>query len=132
MRKLDLTTMQSEELWLLYEELTKILTQRVIAEKRELETRLAKLNRIEIVGEVGDDLPSGNNLPSSLSDRAPRRKYPKVFPKYCNPLATSQTWSGRGKKPKWVVAALKKGQTLEDLKIERVKKKRSNARDPRT
>jgi len=110
--------MQFEELWQLYEELTNVLADKVIAEKRELEDRLAKLNRVEIVREVGSNLP----LSLSMTDRAPRRKYPKVLPKYRNPLAPSQTWSGRGKRPRWVVAALETGQRLDDLKIEKVEK----------
>lgn len=118
MRKLDLTAMQFEELWQLYEELTKVLADKVIAEKRELEDRLATLNRVEIVRETGSNLP----LSLSMTDRAPRRKYPKVLPKYCNPQAPSQTWSGRGKRPRWVVAALETGQRLDDLKIEHVEK----------
>jgi DNA-binding protein H-NS len=118
MRKPDLTTMQFEELWRLYEELTNILADKVVAEKRELEDRLAKLNRVEIVREAGSDQP----LSLSMTDRAPRRKYPKVLPKYRNPLAPSQTWSGRGKTPRWVAAALKTGQRLDDLKIEHVEK----------
>ena len=115
MRKLDLTTMQFEELLQLHEELTKLLAEKVVAEKRELEDRLAKLNRIEIVREPG----------GAGRDRGPRRKYPKVLPKYCNPLAPSQKWSGRGKKPRWVVAALETGQRLDDLRIEHVIKKRA-------
>jgi DNA-binding protein H-NS len=118
MRKQDLTKMQFEELWQLYEELTKLLAEKVIVEKRELEDRLARLNRVEIVREVGSNLP----LTLSMTDRAPRRKYPKVLPKYRNPLAPSQTWSGRGKRPRWVVAALETGQRLDDLKIESAEK----------
>jgi DNA-binding protein H-NS len=116
MPNLDLTKMQFEELWQLYEELTKLLTDRVIAEKRELEVRLAKLNRMKIVRDVGSNLP----LSLSITGRTPRRKYPKVLPKYRNPLAPSQTWSGRGKLPRWVVAALETGQRLDDLKIENI------------
>lgn len=118
MRKLDLTTMQFDELWQLYEELTKVLADKVLAERRELEDRLAKLNRVEIVRDVGSNLP----LSLSMTDRAPRRRYPKVLPKYRNPLAPSQTWSGRGKQPRWVIAALETGQRLDDLKIENVEK----------
>jgi DNA-binding protein H-NS len=130
MRKVDLTTMQFDELWELYEELTKMLADKVLSEKRELENRLAKLNRVEIVREAGSDQP----LLVSMKDRAPRRKYPKVFPKYRNPLAPSQTWSGRGKTPRWVVAALETGQRLDDLKIKHVKKsiRRERPRSRRT
>jgi DNA-binding protein H-NS len=118
MRKQDLTKMQFEELWQLYEQLTKLLAEKVIVEKRELEDRLAKLNRVEIVREDGGNLP----LTLSMTNRAPRRKYPKVLPKYRNPLSPSQTWSGRGKRPRWVVAALETGQRLDDLRIENAEK----------
>src|SRR5437763_3827981 len=38
-----------------------------------------------------------------------RRKYPKVFPKYRNPQTPHETWSGRGKQPRWLAAAIKTG-----------------------
>ena len=41
----------------------------------------------------------------------------KVKPKYRNPANKSETWAGRGMKPKWVVAALKSGKKLEHLAI---------------
>jgi DNA-binding protein H-NS len=118
--------MQFEELWQLYKELTESIKNKVIAEKRALEDRLAKLNRVKLISKVGNNLrPSLSMADNAVPDRALRREYPsKVVPKYCNPLDRSQTWSGRGKKPKWVVAALKEGQGLEDLNIEHVKNDR--------
>jgi len=42
-----------------------------------------------------------------------------VAPKYRNPENSTQTWSGRGKRPLWFVEALKKrGITAESLLIE--------------
>jgi DNA-binding protein H-NS len=38
-----------------------------------------------------------------------------VLPRYRNPDDASQTWSGRGRQPKWVAAALAGGKTLDDL-----------------
>lgn len=114
MSKLNLATMQVEELWQLYEELVNVLADKISAEKGELEDRLARLNSFGIVREVG----TGPPLALSSTDRALRPKYPKVPPKYRNPLAPSQKWSGRGKRPKWVIAALEAGQRLDDLKIE--------------
>ena len=40
-----------------------------------------------------------------------------VAPKYANPSNTSETWTGRGRKPLWVQAALNQGKTLESLLI---------------
>ncbi|MGY2934962.1 hypothetical protein ACVWZ6_004564 [Bradyrhizobium sp. GM6.1] len=45
MRRQDLEAMDFEELWLLHEELTKILAEKITVEKRELEKRLAQLNQ---------------------------------------------------------------------------------------
>ena len=116
MRKLDLEAMNFDELWLLHEELTVILAEKISAEKRELEKRLAQLNRAEPLGEP----ESASGAPKK--DR-PRRKYPKVLPKYFNPSEPKETWSGRGKRPRWLVAALQSGHTLEEFRI-----KRSSAR----
>jgi DNA-binding protein H-NS len=41
----------------------------------------------------------------------------KAVQKYRNPDNPSETWSGRGRPPKWVQASLATGQTLEDLTI---------------
>lgn len=41
----------------------------------------------------------------------------KGAPKYANPADPSQTWTGRGRKPNWVIAALKEGKTLDDLAL---------------
>ncbi len=40
-----------------------------------------------------------------------------VKPKYQNPNDASQTWTGRGRKPKWVIELLKSGMQLEDFVI---------------
>ena len=41
----------------------------------------------------------------------------KVKPKYRNPAAPNETWSGRGKRPRWFVAALGAGKKEKDLLI---------------
>ena len=129
MRIPDLETMQFDELWSIHEELTKILSDRIVAEKRELEERLAKLNRVEIIRE------SGSAPPLAIGGHAPRRKYPKVLPKYANPQSPLETWSGRGKQPRWLVAALKTGHKLDEFKIgntEKGARKSRTARGQRT
>ena len=40
-----------------------------------------------------------------------------VLPRYRNPGDASQTWSGRGRQPKWVADALARGKTLDQLKF---------------
>jgi len=110
-RKLDLVAMDFDELWLLHEQLTQILSEKISAEKLELEKRLAQLNRAKPIAEV-----KGSSSEKHF-DRPPRRKYPKVLPKYCNPSVPEETWSGRGKQPRWLVAALQSGRRLEEFRI---------------
>jgi DNA-binding protein H-NS len=112
MRKKELDLMQFNELWRLHEEITKVLAERIVAEKRELEKRLAQLNRSDTAGEI-----SISELSALVSGSPRRRKYPRVLPKYRNPLSPSETWSGRGKTPHWLANALKKGRKIDDFKI---------------
>jgi len=114
-RRSDFEAMDFDQLWLLYEDLTKVLAEKIAAEKLELESRLARLKRINPIGEAG------GRLALSKADQ-PRRKYPKVLPKYRNPSAPTDTWSGRGKQPRWLVAALRSGSKLDDFLIANVER----------
>ncbi|MBY0225302.1 MAG: H-NS histone family protein [Hyphomicrobium sp.] len=41
----------------------------------------------------------------------------KSAAKYANPENKSETWTGRGRKPNWLVARLKKGAKMDDFAI---------------
>ena len=56
----------------------------------------------------------GYKLDEIIEMRKPRAK---VAPKYRNSDEPGQTWTGRGRTPKWVEYALENGKALEDLKI---------------
>jgi DNA-binding protein H-NS len=45
------------------------------------------------------------------------RKRAPATAKYANPANKSDTWSGRGRKPRWFSEALSKGKKPEDLAI---------------
>lgn len=45
------------------------------------------------------------------------RKGGKVAPKYINPDNKSETWTGRGRQPRWLVAKLTKGGKVADFAI---------------
>ncbi|MBR0960112.1 H-NS family nucleoid-associated regulatory protein [Bradyrhizobium japonicum] len=108
-KKLELDAMSLDDLWALHEEISGILSDRIKAEKQELEKRLAVLGGgMAVLAETGG--------PSVSSTGKPRRKYPRVLPKYRNPQ-TSETWSGRGKRPRWLVAAMKSGRRIEEFRI---------------
>lgn len=109
MKKIDLENMSIDDLWTLHEKVSRILSVRIASEKHELEKRLAYLNRGTDAITQGVELASGEGKP--------RRKYPRVLPKYRNPSEPSETWSGRGKQPRWLVAAIKSGRKIDDFKI---------------
>lgn len=47
------------------------------------------------------------------------RKLGKVPPKYRNPAKTSETWTGRGKQPRWLAEQVRKGKKPEDFLIKK-------------
>jgi DNA-binding protein H-NS len=117
-RKLNLEGMSIDEMWQLYEEISQILSVRLTTEKRELEKRLAQLRRDD---EVRQSKPKDDRSLGVLPRE--RRKYPRVVPKYRNPKEPSETWSGRGKQPRWLAAALKTGRTIEEFIIRQAESK---------
>ena len=111
-KKLNLVAMSIDEMWQLHEQISQLLSVRLTSEKRELEKRLAQLRR-------ETEMPQSRAEHSKSSKDAPRerRKYPRVFPKYRNPDEPTETWSGRGKQPRWLTAALKTGHKIEEFAI---------------
>jgi DNA-binding protein H-NS len=95
--------MSVDELWALHERIAACLATRLTAERNALELRLKQLNR----GSIGKQ------------SEPERRRYPKVFPKFRNPDHPSETWAGRGKKPRWLTAQLRSGKRIDDFRIER-------------
>jgi DNA-binding protein H-NS len=63
---------------------------------------------------------------SMLGEAAQRGKGPlkgrKVPPKYRSP--SGETWAGRGARPRWLVAAMKRGKKVEHFLIKRRRAKR--------
>jgi DNA-binding protein H-NS len=113
MRKLDLEKISLDDLWALHEQIGRVLSSRIIAEKDQLEKRLVQLNSGRV---VKSPVLAGLSSVEKKRDH-PRRSYPKVYPKYRNPEEPSETWSGRGKQPRWLVSALKSGKAIADFEI---------------
>ena len=97
MKRAELDRMSTDDLWSLHVEVSQLLQQRIQQEKLRLEERLKRLQT---------PVASG------------RRPYPPVLPKYFNPDQPSETWTGRGKRPRWLVAQLKSGRRIEDFRIQ--------------
>jgi DNA-binding protein H-NS len=104
-QKHGLDMMSLDELWSLHEELCAILSSRLLDQKRQLEERFSLLNHQATSVEPSDNPKK-------------RRKYPKVSPRYRSP-ETNETWAGRGRQPRWLIAAMKAGRSIEDFRINR-------------
>lgn len=102
--KNDLSKLSLEELRKLQKNVAKAIDsfkdRQIAAARAELEARAKEL------GYSLDQIVGGKGAPRA-----------KVAPKYRNPKDASATWTGRGRKPLWVVAALEKGKKLEDFLI---------------
>ena len=95
-----LATMSAKELWILHDQVRSILSDKIEAEIQELKGSLVRLH-------------GRTNKPKA------RRPYPKVQPKYRNPERPIETWSGRGKQPRWVTSQLGAGKKPDELLISR-------------
>src|SRR5437764_6466070 len=91
-------SMSTDELWALHEKITTHLSARLTAERNALELRSRQLAR-------------------GVESRPAK---PKVVPKFRNPDRPSETWAGRGKKPRWLTAQLKHGKPIDDFRIRRL------------
>ena len=96
MKRAELDRMSTDDLWSLHVEVSQLLQQKIEREKLQLDERLKRLQ-------------------APLSGR---RTYRPVFPKYRNPDQPSETWAGRGKRPRWLVALLKSGRRIDDFSIQ--------------
>jgi DNA-binding protein H-NS len=122
MEKLDFEVIPLDELWSLHEQITRVLSAKITTQKQELEERLRQLN----AGSVAAGAVAIGRGTSGTTRQ--RRKYPRVLPKYQNPSEPAETWSGRGKQPRWLVSALKAGGKIEDFKISNEIKGKARAR----
>ncbi|KUF09313.1 H-NS histone family protein [Pseudoponticoccus marisrubri] len=73
--------------------------------RRKAEAKLAAEKAAKEFGFSLDEIVTGDGKAS------------KGVPRYANPADPTQTWTGRGRKPQWVIDALNSGKSVEDLAI---------------
>jgi DNA-binding protein H-NS len=95
MTRAELEKMDLDRLWTLHVEISDVLKEKITQERQRLVDRLKRLER----------------LPSR------RRGYPRVLPKYRNPDDPAETWTGRGKCPRWLAKQLKSGRRMDEFRI---------------
>lgn len=95
-----------------------------LKELKDLQSQVAKAisgyedrKKREALAELEEKAKAmGFSLAELTGVTATRKRSPSVA-KYANPANAADTWSGRGRKPRWFSEALAKGKKPEDLAI---------------
>ena len=106
MTKVNLDKLTHKDLIELQKDVAAAIGQRRNEELADLKRKMA-----EMAGASGFDI---NEL---LSNKRVAAKRGPVAVKYRNPKDPAQTWTGRGRKPTWMVEALKKGAKMETFAL---------------
>ncbi|GGL52544.1 H-NS histone family protein [Wenxinia marina] len=104
----DLDNMNRKELESLRKDVDRALS--TLAD-REKKAALAAAEKA--AAEHGYSLADLTNASTARS----RKSGTKGAPKYRNPADPSQTWTGKGRRPKWIVDAESAGRPLSDFEI---------------
>jgi len=70
----------------------------------------------ELFGTAGRSA-TATRTPRKTAVRRTRKSSGKVAPKYRNPANSTETWTGRGKQPRWLAAETGKGRKLDEFLI---------------
>jgi DNA-binding protein H-NS len=100
-KQMQLKSMSLDKLVALRNQVEAVLSAKVVEERRTLESALSKLTRF-----------TGGSTRLKISGRGGA-----VAAKYRNPENPSETWAGRGLKPRWLALAIKSGKKQEDFLI---------------
>ncbi|ENG7912696.1 H-NS histone family protein [Acinetobacter baumannii] len=109
MSKLEIENLSIEELKNLQEE-----AEALIASKKDQAIVDAYNQIIEIAENTGFSVEQLLEFGAQKRKKSARKS---VEPRYRNKSNPEETWTGRGKQPKWLVAEIEKGAKLEDFLI---------------
>jgi DNA-binding protein H-NS len=113
-----LKTMSIDKLLDLKSQIEATLASKITDQRRALELELSKLDRFQGAGRGKAGVGRGGARGA-------------VAPKYRNPENADETWAGRGLKPRWLTAAIKAGNKLEDFAIDVASAKGNGAKKTR-
>jgi len=108
MSKINLEKMSYKELLELQDEIATAIVHRREGERSEMKRKIEEL--VTTSGFAVDDLFG--------KARRGGRRGAVAQVKYRNPKDSTQTWTGRGRKPNWLVEAVAKGQKMETFLVE--------------
>ncbi len=106
---MDLKKLGVKELAALQADIQSEMSRKKQEQKREVVAKVKAL--LADHGMTLDDLPGRSAAKPAKATKG------TVPPKYRNPKDSSQTWTGRGRKPRWVAEHLDNGGKIEALEI---------------
>lgn len=106
-----LSNLTFNELKQLQQDVSQELTRRERTARQDFLSQIRQLARDHGIDPSAVSLSETLNEPSRNKLRAP------VKPKYRHPGNPSLTWTGRGKKPRWIEELTTQGTQLESLRI---------------
>ena len=89
--------------------------EREIKSRQEQEVKKAREQIFSIAQSLGVSI---EQLMADAGKKPNGDKTGTVRAQYRNPTDSQQTWTGRGRQPKWVVQALAEGKQLDDFRIQ--------------
>ena len=107
--KIDLSKLSLDELKKLSKDVQTAIGDFEERKRREAREKVEQLAKS--LGYSADEL-----LGAAGAKRGRKAKAVKGVAKFRNPANPDQTWTGRGRRPDWVNAALAEGKALDDLK----------------
>jgi DNA-binding protein H-NS len=113
--QLDLENMSDEQLRELRRQVDRILDTRVRSRFDEFRRAAREAGYEATFTRIGEE--GGRSRRGRPGGREDRRS--EIAPKYRNPENPSETWSGRGREPKWLQHQIAEGKSKEDFLIDR-------------
>ncbi|MEN9429371.1 MAG: hypothetical protein RJA86_230 [Pseudomonadota bacterium] len=100
------------------EELNAVIAhaQQLIKAKKKSSVKQARAKVEQIAADLGMTVAELLEVKGDVNALSTKEKK-KVEPRYRNPANVEETWTGRGKQPRWLAAQLAAGKQLEDFLI---------------
>lgn len=115
----DISKLSKKELSELIREATK--KKQILAKRQPITAVRSRLTRLAASNGYTIEELFGTPRSASLSGKKAAKKLKplakKVQPKYQDPSRPDQTWTGRGRQPRWLSAAIGRGVPLEHFLI---------------
>lgn len=110
---IDLSALNLKELKKLARDVDKAITTSEARHRKEARAAVEKVAKE--FGVPVEELIKSETPKPKREKRAPKAK--KSTPKFRNPADPKQTWTGKGRRPAWYIAAIDAGKSEADLAV---------------